>query len=73
MATRDELKAYFQTGDKPTQAQFGELIDSLALVTEVEAAANAPSAATAITTEVITSYRTMVDVNGVTFKVAVVE
>jgi hypothetical protein len=31
MATnREQLKAYFQTGDIPTEGQFGELIDSLA-------------------------------------------
>ncbi|MCG8698357.1 MAG: hypothetical protein MI922_09920 [Bacteroidales bacterium] len=28
MATRDTLKSYFQTGDKPSETQFAELIDS---------------------------------------------
>ena len=27
-AIRERLKGYFETGDKPTQAQFAELIDS---------------------------------------------
>lgn len=35
MSTRETLKSYFETGDKPTQAEFGELIDSLALQEEV--------------------------------------
>jgi hypothetical protein len=38
MANRIQLKSYFETGDKPTQAQFAELIDSLALVTELSSA-----------------------------------
>lgn len=29
MATKAQLKQYFETGKIPTQAQFGELIDSL--------------------------------------------
>lgn len=29
MATKSQLKQYFQTGKIPTQAQFGELIDSI--------------------------------------------
>jgi hypothetical protein len=29
MSTRTVLKTYFETDDRPTQAQFGELIDSL--------------------------------------------
>lgn len=32
--TRSILKSYFETGDKPTQQQFTNLIDSMALVTE---------------------------------------
>lgn len=31
--TKDTLKAYFETGDFPTQAQFADLIDSLLHVT----------------------------------------
>lgn len=38
MADRITLKSYFQTGDKPTQAQFAELINSLALTTELSSA-----------------------------------
>lgn len=34
LKTRDELKKYFETGDKPTQSQFGELIDSYAHLDE---------------------------------------
>ena len=34
---RTTLKTYFETGDKPTQAQFGDLIDSLSLTTETDA------------------------------------
>ena len=30
MSTRTTLKTYFQSGDQPTEAQFGELIDGLA-------------------------------------------
>lgn len=33
---RTNLKAYFQTGDKPTQSQFSDLIDSFPLVAEHE-------------------------------------
>jgi len=33
---RTTLKTYFETGDKPTQSQFAELIDSMALVSEVQ-------------------------------------
>lgn len=29
MANRSTLKTYFETGDKPTEEQFGELVDSL--------------------------------------------
>lgn len=29
MATKSQLKTYFEKGDIPTSAQFGELIDSL--------------------------------------------
>lgn len=29
MATKAQLKQYFETGKIPTQAQFGELIDSI--------------------------------------------
>ena len=29
MATKSQLKQYFETGKIPTQAQFGELIDSI--------------------------------------------
>lgn len=32
--TRATLKSYFETGDKPTQQQFADLIDSMALTTE---------------------------------------
>lgn len=31
MATKAQLKQYFETGKIPTQAQFGELIDFLCL------------------------------------------
>ena len=34
LKTRDELKKYFETGDKPTESQFGELIDSYAHLDE---------------------------------------
>lgn len=34
--TRGLLKSYFQYGDTPTEAQFAELIDKVALLTEVE-------------------------------------
>lgn len=34
MSTRTQLKAFFETGDVPTQSQFGDLIDSLAHLTE---------------------------------------
>ena len=37
MATRDTLKGYFNSGDKPTEAQFATLIDSFALVAEAGA------------------------------------
>ncbi len=39
MATQNRatLKSYFNTGDKPTESQFADLIDSLALATEVQA------------------------------------
>lgn len=30
MATKSQLKTYFETGNIPTQAQFGELIDYIA-------------------------------------------
>lgn len=30
MATKSQLKEYFETGKIPTQAQFGELIDYIA-------------------------------------------
>lgn len=32
---RTQLKQYFQTGKRPTQPQFADLIDSFALVTEI--------------------------------------
>lgn len=32
IVSKATLKGYFDTGDKPTQAQFTDLIDSLALV-----------------------------------------
>ncbi|MDB5226202.1 MAG: hypothetical protein JWN78_395 [Bacteroidota bacterium] len=32
--TRSILKSYFETGDKPTQQQFANLIDSMAMVTD---------------------------------------
>lgn len=35
MADRIKLKSYFETGDKPTQEQFWELIDSMALLEDV--------------------------------------
>lgn len=34
LKTRDELKKYFETGDKPTESQFAELIDSYAHLNE---------------------------------------
>ena len=34
MATRTTLKGYFETGDAPTQAQFGTLIDSMPNITD---------------------------------------
>ena len=34
MATRTTLKGYFQTGDKPTQAQFEALIDGVPNLTD---------------------------------------
>jgi hypothetical protein len=34
LATREELKTYFETGDRPTQNQFSELIDSYVLLSE---------------------------------------
>lgn len=36
---RTTLKSYFETGDKPTQSQFADLIDSMALVSEVQGGA----------------------------------
>lgn len=33
--TKTILKSYFETGDKPTQSQFADLIDSMALVTDL--------------------------------------
>jgi len=33
--TKTTLKTYFETGDKPTQSQFADLIDSMALVTDL--------------------------------------
>lgn len=35
MTIRDTLKSYFQTGKRPTQSNFANLIDSLALVSEI--------------------------------------
>lgn len=37
MPTKDKatLKSYFETGDKPTQSQFADLIDSMALTTDI--------------------------------------
>jgi hypothetical protein len=37
---RATLKSYFQTGDRPTQQQFANLIDSMALTSEVSSAGN---------------------------------
>jgi hypothetical protein len=37
MSTKAELKAFFETGDTPTQAQFADLIESLGLETETAA------------------------------------
>ena len=34
--TKPTLKTYFETGDIPTQAQFGNLIDSLAHISDIE-------------------------------------
>ena len=34
VTTRSNLKQYFQTGDKPTQAHFEDLIDSFVHLTE---------------------------------------
>ena len=34
--SRDTLKSYFELGDKPSQEQFSDLIDSLALKTELD-------------------------------------
>ena len=34
MATRDEIKAYFQTGDVPTQAQYEETFDSIRFLSD---------------------------------------
>lgn len=34
--SRDTLKTYFEEGDKPTQSQFEDLVDSMALKTEVD-------------------------------------
>lgn len=34
--SRDILKSYFEEGDKPTQSQFEDLVDSLALKTELD-------------------------------------
>lgn len=36
-AIRNQLKTYFETGDFPTEGQFGELIDRVALVNEEQA------------------------------------
>ena len=36
---RTTLKTYFETGDKPTQSQFADLIDSMALISEVQGGA----------------------------------
>ncbi|MDB5226198.1 MAG: hypothetical protein JWN78_391 [Bacteroidota bacterium] len=37
MPTKDKatLKSYFETGDKPTQSQFADLIDSMSLTTDI--------------------------------------
>ena len=37
MSDRTTLKSYFQTGDRPTQSQFYELIDSYVLLNEIDA------------------------------------
>ncbi len=37
MSNRTILKTYFETGDKPTETQFADLIDSLSLTTETDA------------------------------------
>lgn len=37
MSDRITLKSYFETGDVPTEAQFADLIDSVGLLTEVNA------------------------------------
>ena len=36
MSTKTELKAFFETGDTPTQVQFADLIDSLGLQSETD-------------------------------------
>jgi len=36
--TRDTLKSYFQTGDIPTQSQFGDLIDTIVIGTDITVA-----------------------------------
>jgi len=38
--TKTTLKSYFETGDKPTQSQFADLIDSMALVTDLAGGAS---------------------------------
>ena len=40
MSDRTTLKSYFETGDTPTQAEFADLIDSLALLTEAALKSN---------------------------------
>lgn len=37
---RNQLKQYFETGKRPTQSQFGDLIDSCALVNEIPKLSN---------------------------------
>ena len=36
MATRDQIKAYFQTGDVPTQAQYEEFFDSIPFLEDAD-------------------------------------
>lgn len=72
MSDRAALKTYFETGDYPSQAQFEDLIDSLALTGELAALA-APSNFTTMTTEVITGHCEILCSDGITRKFAVLE
>lgn len=66
--TKTVLKSYFQTGDKPTQTQFGDLIDSYqdtsALLTSIITAASAGTGLLAITSAngAVLRQRSMVDI-----------